>query len=517
MTGHSKAAYRLFCLLMVLWPWPAAVAQGLHGVPAVAQTSSGVAATWSGDEVRGEMHAAAAGGWVRASALQSPLPLPIPTPAPAEPVLSARLSTTPEVASPGDPLSVSITVTNEATVTARNVVARLSLPVDLALPPESGGELVGSQLVVQLGDLPPGGQASRTWASSLIGLPAGELEVRALVTADDLAIPVVATAALVVPAMPAHTVRVPAEGGALDSPDGRVSVVFPAGWSSSPAEVTFQLVEWHPLGQERGVAIGFELHAVAEDSEGPIAAFNQPVTVQVDLNGLLAQDRVPSRNLFLRHRPEASAPWENVALVANRESTVVAGQFLHFSQIQGGASESPALWKLPYNPPSVSTFSGAATYNYPIEIPPGRNGFQPQVNLSYSSRRVDGMLGYLGIDAGPLGVGWSADQIDIVRTDFKPCELITSTCFTDNHFVLTMNGTGYDLIPMGSKYWGRFYAKDAPGLRVERRNYCDANFSAACAGIRGTAAPRTRAGTIGWCTRGMEPSTGWGTPATRSN
>ncbi len=36
---------------------------------------------------------------------------------------------------------------------------------------------------------------------------------------------------------------------------------------------------------------------------------------------------------------------------------------------------------------------GAATYNIPIEIPPGRNGVQPQVSLSYSSRTGNGVVG----------------------------------------------------------------------------------------------------------------------------
>ncbi len=130
--------------------------------------------------------------------------------------------------------------------------------------------------------------------------------------------------------------------------------------------------------------------------------------------------------------------------------------------------DDPKVWQFSYNPPVVSTFSGASTYNYPIEVPPGRNGLQPQVNLSYNSRRVDGSLGYMGVAMGPLGAGWSADQIDIVRK-FKDCR---GTCF-DDIFTLIMNGTGYDLEPAGIKYWGRFHAKDAPHLYVERRNFCN--------------------------------------------
>ena len=45
-----------------------------------------------------------------------------------------------------------------------------------------------------------------------------------------------------------------------------------------------------------------------------------------------------------------------------------------------------------------------------------------------------------------------------------------------------MNGTGYDLKPEGSMYFGRFYAAGAPHLYIERRNDCSASFHSDCAG-----------------------------------
>jgi uncharacterized repeat protein (TIGR01451 family) len=71
-------------------------------------------------------------------------------------------------------------------------------------------------------------------------------------------------------------------------------------------------------------------------------------------------------------------------------------------------------WSPQFNEPVVSTFSGAATYQYPIELPPGRNGLQPTLGLSYNSKRVDGLLQWQSSEWA--GLGWNIETIDIVRT-----------------------------------------------------------------------------------------------------
>src|SRR3989440_2815887 len=46
---------------------------------------------------------------------------------------------------------------------------------------------------------------------------------------------------------------------------------------------------------------------------------------------------------------------------------------------------------------SPDLFTGTGNFTVPIALPPGRNGFQPQVNLVYST----------GNGNGPYGLGWS--------------------------------------------------------------------------------------------------------------
>jgi hypothetical protein len=56
---------------------------------------------------------------------------------------------------------------------------------------------------------------------------------------------------------------------------------------------------------------------------------------------------------------------------------------------------------------SVSTQTGALTYSYPIQVPPGRNGMAPQLALSYSSQAPL---------YGGIAAGWSL-SIPEIRED----------------------------------------------------------------------------------------------------
>jgi hypothetical protein len=51
--------------------------------------------------------------------------------------------------------------------------------------------------------------------------------------------------------------------------------------------------------------------------------------------------------------------------------------------------------------PGELTVSGMAGYTLPVSLPKGINGLQPELNLSYASTFIDGMLG-IGWDLGGL-------------------------------------------------------------------------------------------------------------------
>src|ERR671925_1865171 len=58
---------------------------------------------------------------------------------------------------------------------------------------------------------------------------------------------------------------------------------------------------------------------------------------------------------------------------------------------------------------SPDLFAGTGNFTVPIALPPGRNGFQPQLNLVYST----------GNGNGPFGLGWSLSVPGVSRKTSK--------------------------------------------------------------------------------------------------
>jgi hypothetical protein len=54
---------------------------------------------------------------------------------------------------------------------------------------------------------------------------------------------------------------------------------------------------------------------------------------------------------------------------------------------------------------SPDLHTGTGNFSLPIAVPPGRNGFQPQLNLAYST----------GNGNGALGLGWSLSVPGVAR------------------------------------------------------------------------------------------------------
>src|SRR5690606_16736461 len=153
--------------------------------------------------------------------------------------------------------------------------------------------------------------------------------------------------------------------------------------------------------------------------------------------------------------------WVEVPTSLHQPDGLISTETTHFSNWVAGWR--PTAWSLDWTPPAVSEFTGAATYSYPIDVPPGRNGLQPSLALSYSSSALNGAI--RRVSMGTIATGWSLSDINITRSKIET--EAGEVPEYRNQFRLNINGTGYRLV-QGETNGGRitFYVEDAPQIRV---------------------------------------------------
>lgn len=97
-------------------------------------------------------------------------------------------------------------------------------------------------------------------------------------------------------------------------------------------------------------------------------------------------------------------------------------------------------------PPGVSGFTGAASYQFPIPVPPGRAGIAPNLALTYNSQAGNGRL----------GVGWNLDLGSIQRRTKDGLK------YGVDDFIATINGSQAELVARPPE-WGA----DTFGSKIE--------------------------------------------------
>jgi RHS repeat-associated protein len=280
---------------------------------------------------------------------------------------------------------------------------------------------------------------------------------------------------------------VDARGGRVATGDGRIQVDVPPGVFRTPARVRIQPRAIQAQPEAGGALLQFDLGAQDLSTAVPVHEFNQPLTLTVNVRGLLDPGRIPEGyHVYLAYHTEDGQRNEITPITVNYDLGTISAQITHFSSWDAGvAPGTPGVWALAYNPPQASLFSGAATYAIALNLPAGRNGAQPQLSLTYNSARLNGRTGANAVERGPLGDSWSIDAISIIRNRWFPCEWrdasggrTSSDCFRDM-FTLLIDGTGYDLDPSPvssatnpETLTVRYYAQDGPGLYIERHNGC---------------------------------------------
>jgi len=102
----------------------------------------------------------------------------------------------------------------------------------------------------------------------------------------------------------------------------------------------------------------------------------------------------------------------------------------------------------------TSLYTGTFTYTYNIEVPPGTNGLQPNLQLVYSSQRTKDQPTI-------LGTAWDITQ-NYIQRDINH----TMNDTTDDEFKLTFKGSTYDLIYTNNS---RYHTETETFLYIENK------------------------------------------------
>lgn len=446
------------------------------GTPSVTLVSSVTATTAGIATVTPTMSPTASG---TPSVTLTPTFTPMPT-STAEPQpqrdVSLSMTASQEEAQPGDVLTYFIHLRNTNRVPLTHLSIEDVLPSGLIYVPHSAGggqyDPRTKRFTWSLASLDAGADITFGFQARVQPAAPNPILNTAEVAGPDFRGRPTATASVHVRHATEQVVR-PDTPARLTAPGGRVALDIPAGAVAQRARFEYRSLAARRLASGwTGLALEFEL--TARPASGgpkapPLTRFEKPLQLTVDLTGLVDGNALgPYKTWFVGYRDETTGQWVSLPVVDFQPGPVLTVEVDHFTPFGAGATGVEDWgWAPTFNDAQVALFNGAFTYNHPLEVPPGRGGLQPDLNLSYSSRRVDGVISWIQPDW--VGLGWSVDSVEIVRQGVWRCPgNPTWVCYKDE-FTLVLNGAAYDLKPApDATPFGRYHTADESFLYIER-------------------------------------------------
>ncbi|MCI0552783.1 MAG: hypothetical protein L0287_17675, partial [Anaerolineae bacterium] len=423
------------------------------------------------------------------------------------PLLSFKFSTSPEQASPGEEVIFTIELANEGKSSASGLLFSNVIPSEFGIVQDSLKDFnfdLQTRLLTWDGSragvttLAPGQKVTLIYTVKVDAqLDEVQLIDSATFSADGLPEPLSAEAALTILSSKKDMKMLDSKGGQAVGLDGHIQINLPENEINTSQGLLIQnLNDGSPVDSEYPwLKFALEMRVPDDANAQPLpgedkivplkpveAQFDKPVEIAVLFDGLtdlsiMGADVTP----FLTTLDETSGTWVRVPAKIDREANKLTAEVTHFST--WGVGFGPSF---PQNGANVllfdtaypSLFTGRSKYSIPIWTPPGRNGMQPSLSLSYSSGSVDGVLG--DVQAPWVGMGWSIESAEIARKitngGCNPCG--GGSYGYENKFLLLINGTGYELLPDGITP-DRYRAKEESFLYIQRHNDVLGNPSAA--------------------------------------
>lgn len=224
----------------------------------------------------------------------------------------------------------------------------------------------------------------------------------------------------------------------LVSSQGDLQITFP------DAAITQTLTVDHTpfqatVAQNSGNLNRFNVSATAELTGEPVTQFSQPITLELDIAQYnLTEDEADTLLFFYWN--EIDSLWQPITTTVDFAQGKAWAETDHFSEFAAATNYgmgTPPLRRLPsVSGGGVDLLTGAATYQYPLEVPPGTHGLQPNLSLVYNSGAADTLLDH---QAGLVGHGFELAGLGWIQLDED-----------SGDYYLNLNGASEKLIQEGS-------------------------------------------------------------------
>ena len=271
-------------------------------------------------------------------------------------------------------------------------------------------------------------------------------------------------------------VRIEAAGGEATGLDGRVRARFPADSIAGPIWVRIRPptadsapayslsgLPFEILAEERGQSGGppggglppdvgqpqgnqntQQPTPTGEPGRVPLRQFLAPISIEISYQ----EDRLngDENSLIVFYYDEVSGTWQPLPTQVDIENNLVTAQTDHLSVFDINAQNLEAARLPDMAAFQTSLFTGAATYSYPLWVPPVPGGLQPDLVLTYNSQTVDSATSVT--QASWVGMGWDLSTGAIVRDTHGTIDYAG-----DDTFSFSAGGVSSLLLPGADGYY----------------------------------------------------------------
>ncbi len=233
------------------------------------------------------------------------------------------------------------------------------------------------------------------------------------------------------------------------SADGRLSITFPSGAVQETIVVTHTPKTMPYTGD--GALAYCDVSAATPDG-APVTTFAEDAVFALHYDdAAFAGEEWLEYTIAAFTWNEATEAWKVLPTSVDAANNLITYRKSHFSEdlivVTGkGTDAAPSA----VNAAQSDLFSGAATWSYPLHVPPGPGGLQPDLTLTYNSHLVDTMQTDFQ-KSGWVGLGFSLNigyvEISNLRYLYDYAEGIGKVGGFDAY--LALNGSRNKLVRQG--------------------------------------------------------------------